>query len=200
MIDRRTIMWNFIQTILNTPTDLTGTIFIACSNQTEAKKMLSDDREEAHGKGQPIINGTIRFGKTLFSRCDKFLLHSGESRNSIYDNSITGKSAPFLTALMSETINLIENTSSEHPLYILILSLKKDSASKNELFVANQTWFAECISAEVISLYSTNMLKYGIMTECNWINHKINKDTASAEEKVGNYEVQYGISDANSIK
>ncbi len=204
MIDRKTMMWDFLKNIINTPTDEQGMIFIACSDSPDAYKKFSEISEIATDKGSKIINNTIKFGEgeseVTFTRCDKIFIHSGESRNSIYGNDVIGKTSPCFTALMTETITLLNNSFDQKPMHVLLLSLKRsqlgsektDDASKGEKYSAHQVWLARCNALEILSIYSTNMLKYGIMAECLWIRHKLSKPIGKSD-KNGNFDVEYGI-------
>lgn len=192
MIDRRTMMWDFIKTIVDSHPDIKGTTFVVCSSDAKAEELLLAARDAAHEIPSPIVNDTITFGKQVLSRCDKFFVHSGESRNSVFSHDVTGRSSPFVAFLMSETISLVDNKL-KNPMYILLVSLKQDLlSSSEETYVAQQTWLIKCLSVEVISLYSANMLKYGVMSECLWIKHKMSKVLDKALESGGNYDSHYG--------
>ena len=205
MIDRKTMMWDFLKSIINTPTDEQGMIFIACSDASDAYTKFQDISKIATDKGSRIINNTIKFGEgeagVKFTRCDKLFIHSGESRNSVYGNDVIGKTSPFFTALMTETITLLNNSFDQKPMHALILSLKrnqidgdnKEEAAKGEKYSAHQIWLARCNALEILSIYSTNILKYGVMAECIWIRHKLSKGIA-ASESGGNFDVEYGTS------
>ena len=202
MIDRKTMMWDFLKTIINSPVDTSGMVFVACSDAATAYEDFTALSKEAKEQPSKINNNTIRFGKTLFNRCDKFFMHSGETRNAIYGSDVTGKTAPCFTCLTTETISLITNSSENKPMHALILSLKRspmDNSDKEigrgERYTAQQVWLARCSAIEIISLYSANMLKYGIMAECVWIQHQLARTASEdTEDAAGNYEMLYGTS------